>query len=1234
MTGWKMAAALILAAALGACGGGNSTKAGITITASSATIGANTVDVPVNGTEQFAASVTGISTSLVEWQVCLPGVTTSTEPTACTSIPNVTARKGETLLTGYGTITQNGFYTAPSTVPTQIPFVILATSPADSTAFGIFQVIIDSGVRIQLTPLTPTIDSGESLQFMASVTGTPNTSVTWKVDNVAGGNAQTTGTISTSGLYSVAAGITGSETITAVSGADGVTEASTTINVSNGTPAVSALSPTTIAQGSVEQDVYLTGSDLTSNGTVILSTAPPTSIPSCVVQPTAVPCYLSLSGSLLRVPLPASALQTSGPLQLSFQLQSGPISNTEPLSVVTVRPSIIAITPSSLTASASSPSVGLTGGFFTQGSPATAVQFDGGNEGSVTLTPGVGDPTREMSVALPTTGVLGTPGLYAITAQNPGVAGMSATNIAVTPSSIAAALGPNSTVSLGAGTQPSSIALDSADGVAVVAETGTNSVALISLASPMSPPTIVSVGHQPTSVAVDDLLAHPLAVVVNSADNTVSVFDLTVALAGAGVTPQTIPLTGFTPTTSMPVAVGVNPQTHRALVANASTNVATILSLAAIPDTSLSAACQAGPCALLSVGGNLTNFGTGGSPTVAVDPGLNWAVVTPGGAGAINIVDLGFGSPSPGSGGRAPSTLASLSLSATTRGVGINTETHMALFTDSNTGAVTEFSLLDNTVASVTNTNTPLNVPGEDSAAVNPFQNIGLAVNNSGSGTASIIDLGHDTVLQTVSNLTTASGSSQSVIVDPATNNALIANSGAGTIAVVSLGSVAPKPLQVLEVSPQIAYTTNGSLSLTITGMGFSAGANVLLDGVSLGAGETTVVSARKITATVPAALLTSARRFALQVQNANLTVSNAESVTVIQPITVGTSPAGVAVDPNRDAALVTNSGSGDVSVVSLAPAAISPQSLGPVGVVGSPVTVHVDPRAVALLPRLGVGVVANYESNDVTLIDYSEVFQATPYAPAPATQLCVAGFICIAPAGVAMNPDTGGFLVTDSNVGTTSSALSQGIVTGANGTTAATLTVTGGAEAIDQTPGDLAIAPSFDIADPTLTYAAIAAAGQTSVIDFLNTTSQLVVGRTTGVAEPAGVVYDSLNKQFLVSDALNNDILIVNPLTFVPIAVRGGFNPTSIDYNQQTSTIVAVNGATRTLSLLDYLCPPSSAAPACTSPHVRVSYGLVGSQVSTTTPLGPHFVALDPRLNLAVLLDPNDNRILLVPLP
>jgi DNA-binding beta-propeller fold protein YncE len=135
-------------------------------------------------------------------------------------------------------------------------------------------------------------------------------------------------------------------------------------------------------------------------------------------------------------------------------------------------------------------------------------------------------------------------------------------------------------------------------------------------------------------------------------------------------------------------------------------------------------------------------------------------------------------------------------------------------------------------------------------------------------------------------------------------------------------------------------------------------------------------------------------------------------------------------------------------------------------------------------------------------------------------------------------------------------------------------------------------------------------------------------------VAQPTGVVYDSLNHVFLVSDSLNNNIVIVSPLTFVPVFVRGGFNPSSIAYNLQTSTIVAVNAATGTLSVLDYLCPPSTATPACTSPQVRSTIGLVGSQISATAPLGAKTVDIDPLLNVAVLVDSENNRVLLIPLP
>ena len=69
----------------------------------------------------------------------------------------------------------------------------------------------------------------------------------------------------------------------------------------------------------------------------------------------------------------------------------------------------------------------------------------------------------------------------------------------------------------------------------------------------------------------------------------------------------------------------------------------------------------------------------------------------------------------------------------------------------------------------------------------------------------------------------------------------------------------------------------------------------------------------------------------------------------------------GVAVDTDRDLAVVTNYNDGTASLVSLAPmsAAYSPESLGLVGVIGNPVTVGTAPEGVAVMTRLGVAVVA-----------------------------------------------------------------------------------------------------------------------------------------------------------------------------------------------------------------------------------------------------------------------------------
>jgi DNA-binding beta-propeller fold protein YncE len=106
-----------------------------------------------------------------------------------------------------------------------------------------------------------------------------------------------------------------------------------------------------------------------------------------------------------------------------------------------------------------------------------------------------------------------------------------------------------------------------------------------------------------------------------------------------------------------------------------------------------------------------------------------------------------------------------------------------------------------------------------------------------------------------------------------------------------------------------------------------------------------------------------------------------------------------------------------------------------------------------------------------------------------------------------------------------------------------------------------------------------------------------------------------------------------VDPLTTKQIyTISTGINPTSLDYNFNTSTLVTSNAASNTLSILDYVCPPNpNGVSNCPTPQVRevLDVGAVSPVV-----LGPNAIAIDPRLNLAAVIDSANNRILLVPLP
>ena len=182
----------------------------------------------VGATRQFTAAVANTSNTAVTWSVnTIPG--------------------GDATV---GTISSTGLYTAPAVVPASA-VTVRATSAADPTISGAATVTVlpPPPPVVTISPLTASVNAGQTQQFSASVTGTANTAVIWSVNNVVGGNVSV-GTVSASGLYSAPLNvpIPASVSIRATSVANSSSGATATLTVtqppgggvSQGTPNLSA----------------------------------------------------------------------------------------------------------------------------------------------------------------------------------------------------------------------------------------------------------------------------------------------------------------------------------------------------------------------------------------------------------------------------------------------------------------------------------------------------------------------------------------------------------------------------------------------------------------------------------------------------------------------------------------------------------------------------------------------------------------------------------------------------------------------------------------------------------------------------------------------------------------------------------------------------------------------------------------------------------------------------------
>jgi DNA-binding beta-propeller fold protein YncE len=1184
------------------------------------TVSPTAATVAVSSSVQFSASVVGPTDTTVSWQV------------------NSLAGGDST----HGTINANGVYTAPAVVPTPNTVTVTAISNADATFTASATVTIDSGIRVTVSPTTATMGTGETFPFIATVTGIgpPNNTVTWVVCQA---NSPTTSTcvadttgalgkIDALGNYTAPATVPSSNpvTIQAQSTKDVNQVGSSVITLTAAVdPSVVSIYPNQITQGSLFVDVWITGTNFLSTSNVIVNG---TALPPALIQ--------TPNSAIIRARIPSSFLSsTPGVLQMQVKRQGGsPISCAPTLSlcqltVVPGRPAVVGAFPNSGSQSGAPVQFSLDGGYFgtsvTGSTPAVTAEFDG-SLASANVAP------RQTQVTISGSN-LTVPGLHQVTLTNPLVTTpailpqtFSATNFAVqTCAGAAQGCGSVPSISVASfpvGTAPRSIAVNTATGIAVVANFGSNSISLLDVTGP-SPvlKATIPVGMGPTGVAVDNV--RNLAIVANNTDKTISV----VNLATQAVTVVS------TQISANPISVGVNPITGLALVAYQSTSVAALVDLTQTPPAFVGA----------------TTVGTGANPQVAVVPTLNWGLVTPGGAGVLSIVDLSrrssntiapggavrvftsatFGTvtitttqahglsvgdavlvtgvsdtsfngvfivatipstnsftytetgPSSTSGGGTifySEPLATVQVGTNVTGISVNSESKRAILTDPTTSqSIFSMSILDQAISALTAEFGPV------SAAVNPYTDIAVTINPA-TNQLSVIDARTPLRLATLNLPGTNPGA---VAIDPGTNQVLVANQGSNDLTVISLGAIKPLHLeQVLlplnrQLSTDLTLASPADLPLTLVGKGFNGSSVARVDGFILS--SVGPVTDRQMNVVVPGTLLGNARRFAVDVLNtaANAGLSNVEYFSVVRAVDLTTSgcaspqPSAVAIDDLRNVALVTESLCAQTAVINLN-----------TGAVTNLIAVGNNPSGVATAPGFGVAVVANQGDDTATIIDTADFSQ-------PTNAVSVGG----QPIGVAISPIDGTAFVANSNVNSSN-------VSSFGATDLANLSVN-----ITPTQGANPVALAFDPVDQLLL---VANAGGNNVTVMDTTQIPPVVKSTAPViSQPTSVAFDPSTGNFLVAASLTNQIFFLNPVSDSVTSARIGIAPASLAYNFLTNTAVTVNTGSNTVSVIDV-----------TNGAVRANMSLQGAFLGS--------VAIVPNTNMCLIVDQVNNRLLFVPLP
>jgi len=174
----------------------------------SVSISPKTTTVTAGGTLAFTATTAGLSSSAVTWSL--------QETSGC------------------GVVSAAGVYTAPTSART---CHVVATSAVDPTKTAAATITVTAPVAVTVSPASRTMDACGTLGLSATVTGTSDTAVSWRVTESGGG------TVTSAGVYT-APSSAGTYHVVATAHASSAATATATITVQDRILSV-AVTPTT-----------------------------------------------------------------------------------------------------------------------------------------------------------------------------------------------------------------------------------------------------------------------------------------------------------------------------------------------------------------------------------------------------------------------------------------------------------------------------------------------------------------------------------------------------------------------------------------------------------------------------------------------------------------------------------------------------------------------------------------------------------------------------------------------------------------------------------------------------------------------------------------------------------------------------------------------------------------------------------------------------------------------------